>query len=83
MMKKAYGNDSSPRWLLPLSMAENKIQGASFCGFRHEDGIRAVTSLLPHHTYRRPLELSTDLTCIVFLHGGSSVVLGPNSRSAC
>ncbi|GFW66866.1 hypothetical protein TNCV_3784351 [Trichonephila clavipes] len=34
---------------------------------------------LPHHTNRRTFELSTDLTCIAALHGGSLEVLGSNS----
>ncbi|GFU43693.1 ATP-dependent DNA helicase [Trichonephila clavipes] len=33
----------------------------------------------PHHTNWRTLQLSTDLTCIAALHGGSLVVLGSNS----
>ncbi|GFX30559.1 hypothetical protein TNCV_3462091 [Trichonephila clavipes] len=34
----------------------------------------------PNHTNGRAFELSTDLTCIAALHGGSLVVLGWNSR---
>ncbi|GFW72994.1 hypothetical protein TNCV_831171 [Trichonephila clavipes] len=30
----------------------------------------------PHHTNRRTFQLSTDLTCIAALHGGSLAVLG-------
>ncbi|GFV85440.1 hypothetical protein TNCV_3772641 [Trichonephila clavipes] len=33
-----------------------------------------------YHTNQRTFQLPTDLTCITALHGGSSMVLGLNSR---
>ncbi|GFX54203.1 hypothetical protein TNCV_2338371 [Trichonephila clavipes] len=35
-----------------------------------------------YHTNGRTFELLTNLMCIATLHGGSSVVLGPNGVSA-
>ncbi|GFW44780.1 hypothetical protein TNCV_4510941 [Trichonephila clavipes] len=43
------------------------------------DDTRADTPSLNYHTNGRTFQLSTDLTCIAALHGGSSVVLGSNS----
>ncbi|GFT64189.1 hypothetical protein TNCV_2200761 [Trichonephila clavipes] len=37
MLKKAYGNDSRSRRVLPVSMAENESEGSSFCRFRWGD----------------------------------------------
>ncbi|GFS85271.1 hypothetical protein TNCV_75281 [Trichonephila clavipes] len=34
ILKKEYENDSSTRGYLPVSMAENEIEGTLFCGFR-------------------------------------------------
>ncbi|GFY28979.1 hypothetical protein TNCV_4721071 [Trichonephila clavipes] len=36
-----------------------------------------------YHTNGSTFQLSTDLTCIAALHGGSLVVLGSNLRHAC
>ncbi|GFW82354.1 hypothetical protein TNCV_3818351 [Trichonephila clavipes] len=44
-----------------------------------EDDTRAGTPSPNYHTNGRRFQLSTDLTCIAALHGGSLVVLGLNS----
>ncbi|GFY17012.1 hypothetical protein TNCV_1087891 [Trichonephila clavipes] len=37
ILRPAYGNNSSTRGFLPVSIAENEIEGSLFCGFRRGD----------------------------------------------